>query len=222
MTERPGECVYCGQTRPLTEDHIPPQCLFGPPRPGDLIRVPSCTECNGGASKDDEYFRTVMVLKNGAGSHPRGRGRPRRRLPGSRERAGTRVQAAHRRQCPTVNLRTPAGLYVGPGATLDVDLARLDRVVARVTRALFWHHYGRRLPDGILMRVFSEGGLRDLHDADRAKVLATVIPVQRNPPQSIGRGVLRYWHAVVPGQEYATAWVPLDAREKRQGCARQQ
>jgi len=96
---------------------------------------------------------------------------------------------------------------VGPGATLDVDLARLDRVVARVTRALFWHHYGRRLPDGILMRVFSEGGLRDLHDADRAKVLATVIPVQRNPPQSIGRGVLRYWHAVVPGQEYATAWV---------------
>jgi len=65
--QRHGECVYCGHTKPLTDDHIPPQSLFRKPRPADLIAVPSCRQCNISASKDDEYFKTVIVPKDKLG-----------------------------------------------------------------------------------------------------------------------------------------------------------
>src|SRR6266545_1787061 len=67
--KRTGECVYCGTVGVLTEDHIPPDCLFSQ-RPSDILEVPSCWKCNNGASRDDEYFKTMMVMKDRAGSHP--------------------------------------------------------------------------------------------------------------------------------------------------------
>src|SRR5688572_16056796 len=69
MARRIGTCVYCGETGPLTKDHVPPQALCAKPCPPDLVVVPACKPCNEGASKDDEYFKTVMVLKDRAGSH---------------------------------------------------------------------------------------------------------------------------------------------------------
>ena len=58
-----GQCTYCGRHRKLADDHIPPKSLFGKPRPPDLIKIPSCGPCNNQASKDDEYFKTVLVFK---------------------------------------------------------------------------------------------------------------------------------------------------------------
>ena len=62
-------CTYCGKPKPETTNHIPPACLFPSPRPSDLITVPCCLDCNGGASKDDEYFRMMMVMRRDA-THP--------------------------------------------------------------------------------------------------------------------------------------------------------
>ena len=58
-----GECVYCGREAQLTSDHIPPKNLFPKPRPSNLITVPSCKRCNRSASKDDEYLRLVLVMR---------------------------------------------------------------------------------------------------------------------------------------------------------------
>jgi hypothetical protein len=57
-----GVCVYCGCEAGLTEDHIPPQSLYPPELHSKLLLVPSCAGCNGGASKDDEYLRTIIGL----------------------------------------------------------------------------------------------------------------------------------------------------------------
>jgi hypothetical protein len=56
-----GECVYCGEQRELTRDHVPPRCLFSKPRPSDLITVPCCAHCNGDFQKHDEYFRIAIT-----------------------------------------------------------------------------------------------------------------------------------------------------------------
>ena len=54
------ECAYCGGLA-TTEDHIPPQSLLpGVPRK-KRPSVPSCGDCNHGASDDDEYFRDVVL-----------------------------------------------------------------------------------------------------------------------------------------------------------------
>jgi hypothetical protein len=52
-----------GMRLPLRDDHVPPKNLFGKPRPSTLVTVPSCLECNRGASGDDEYFRTMVALR---------------------------------------------------------------------------------------------------------------------------------------------------------------
>ena len=113
MSQQVGQCVYCGRTRPLTHDHIPPKALWGKPRPSDLLTVPSCTPCNVGASNDDEYFKTAMIIKDRAGSHPeavtirssvfRGLALP--------KKEGFRRHIL--RNTGFVSLNTPAGLYLG-------------------------------------------------------------------------------------------------------------
>ena len=208
MKVRTGECVYCGRFQPLTDDHIPPQALCGKPRPSDLVVVPSCKLCNGGASKDDEYFKTMMVLKDRAGSHPEAvaiRDSAFRGLAKPKKTRFTRRILGSMRQ---VTLRTPAGLYVGKAPGIDVDLTRLDRVVERITRGLYWHHHGNvRLPDDHKVVVWSEDGLRGITPADVLQLRSTLIdPVLNNPARSIGRDVLRYWYAS-SDREHVTGWL---------------
>lgn len=54
-------CVYCGKDAGETKDHVPPKCLLPKPFPANLLTVPSCITCNGGLSKDEEYFRLMIV-----------------------------------------------------------------------------------------------------------------------------------------------------------------
>lgn len=54
--------MYCGREALLTEDHIPPKALYPSVLWSQLLKIPSCLECNGGASKDDEYLRTIIGL----------------------------------------------------------------------------------------------------------------------------------------------------------------
>src|SRR2546426_1001654 len=58
-------CAYCGTAPATTRDHIPPKGTFPPPRPNDLITVPSCASCNQGASDRDERFRAYLSLHVG-------------------------------------------------------------------------------------------------------------------------------------------------------------
>jgi hypothetical protein len=208
MAAKTGKCVYCGRFGRLTDDHIPPQALCSKPRPADLIVVPSCQPCNGGASKDDEYFKTMMVFKDRAGSHPeavairasvfRGLAMPKK------TKFTHRILGSMRH----VALRTPAGLHIGRAPGFEVDLVRLDCVVARVTRGLYWHHHDhRRLPDDHEVAVWSEDGLRGITLADAQHLRSTLVdPVLRNPARSIGRDVLRYWYAS-GDREHVTGWL---------------
>lgn len=188
---RSGECVYCGRVRPLTVDHIPPQSFCGSPRPHDLIKVPSCDPCNSGASKDDEYFKTVMVLKNRAGEHSEAQAiRPSvYRALGMPQKEGFKESIAKSRI--RIPARTAAGLHVTRDA-MTVDVERLGRVVERVVRGLHWHHHNHvRLAGGCRVMAWSESS-----DYGAA-------PVEE--PHALGRGVLRYSFEAEPSD-------PLRAR----------
>src|SRR5580704_3268543 len=55
------QCIYCGVEAGNTRDHAIPKLLLRKPYPPNLLTVPSCDKCNGGASKDEEYFRLIIV-----------------------------------------------------------------------------------------------------------------------------------------------------------------
>ena len=38
-----------------------PKCLIRSPHPADLLTVPACTDCNRDFSRDEAYFRLVIV-----------------------------------------------------------------------------------------------------------------------------------------------------------------
>ncbi len=149
-----------------------------------------------------------MVFKDEAGSHP--------------EAAGIRSSVIRGLQMPEkigfsrnlvqgirqVRVQTPAGLYLGRRPAFNVDLSRLDRVVARITRGLYWHHRRSRIPDGFEVAVFSEDGLRDLHNPERERIRREIAtPILINPCHSVGRGVMRYWYASMPDPPHAPAWI---------------
>ncbi len=63
-------CIYCGGNEDMTVDHIPPKGMFPEPRPSNMLTVPCCMKCNQCFSKDDEYFRTVLVNNASVVSDP--------------------------------------------------------------------------------------------------------------------------------------------------------
>lgn len=56
-----GGCALCGETLPITREHVPPKNLYLPPRPRNTITVPVCEPCNHGYHLDDEYFRVFVA-----------------------------------------------------------------------------------------------------------------------------------------------------------------
>jgi hypothetical protein len=205
---RVGECVYCGKTRRLSDDHIPPKGLWNKPRPSDLITVPSCSFCNSGASRDDEYFKSMMIFKDKAGSHA--------------EAVAVRPSVFRGLEMPKkigfarslikgirpIRVQTPAGLHLGRRFVFDVDLSRLDRVVDRITRGLYWHHLRSRIPEEFEVAVFSEDGMRALGAPEIEWIQKDIVtPVLNSPLHSIGRGVMRYWYASASDKPDSSVWI---------------
>lgn len=62
-------CVYC-EKKATTNDHIPPKGLFSKPYPENMITVPCCSDCNNLFSKDDQYFVTMLSLRDDVKNNP--------------------------------------------------------------------------------------------------------------------------------------------------------
>lgn len=204
-----GECVYCGEQRPLNTDHIPPQGLWAKPKPTDLIYVPSCDQCNGGSSKDDDYLKTTFAILAKGGDHPEAIA-----LRPSIERSFQYPEAKGRRQAFLGSLQpvlamTSEGALREVGLSYYADVTRIDRVVTRITRGLYWHHYEERLPTNTEVLTYTAARLERLEPAVRLNLHdQLVVPILNREPHSLGRGVFRYWRSdAAERRRYATAWI---------------
>jgi hypothetical protein len=202
-----GTCVHCGAEGPISEDHVPPQNLFPKPR-GALPWVPSCDACNHGASQDDEYFRLMLTLSEQAGRHPAVLANSAAvhrslRMP---EKAGLRrMLLANTFQ---VERKTPSGLYAGKAPAYRVDLNRLNRVVARVVRGMYFLETGERVPDSHLAIAISTEGLSEEESGTSPDYYRDVIAVVlRNRQRMVGENVMSYWMAFSEDDPYTSAWV---------------
>jgi hypothetical protein len=201
VAKRQRECVYCGAKGELTKDHIPPKSLFSKPRPANLITVPSCGRCNNAASKDDEYFKAVLSLKERVGNHPDAKGILESVLHSLARREGRSFSVYFLNKISHVNVRTPAAVYLGKRLSYDVDLKRFGYVAARIVRGLFYVLKGKRIPSEYMVVAFCEDGLRDLPESDQEALRQTiVIPVLSGTPGSVANNVMRYSVSFEPRQ----------------------
>lgn len=194
MKRRPklkeGECAYCGERRELTEDHVPPQSLFGKPRPHNMIKVPSCSSCNGGFSKDDEYFQLVMKA-----------GIDRKRFP---KEIATSIDTINSLAKPQ-RLGFAVSLYSNyqrNPARLNVDRKRIGAVLYRIIRGLFYHHTGVRLALAVTFDFIS------IFDSPRlAAVYEATVAALTERLSTIGDGVFRYALRQEEPLSVATVWL---------------
>ena len=136
-----AECVYCGDYRELTKDHVPPRSLFSKPRPA-LITVPCCSPCNKGFQQDDEYFQ--LMVKAGI---------DKQRFPKELADSLKAINNLARPESRRFAISFLEHYEPNPGRH-HVDLKRIERVLHRIVRGLFYHHVKVRLLESLPSSVF--------------------------------------------------------------------
>ena len=208
MTETKPECVHCGsQSENLTKDHIPPKSLFAD-LPDDLITVDSCQTCNSGASKDDEYFRDLLIRERRTENHPEAR-KVRQKFFRAlhREEARGYTKSIVDNVVP-LDVFTQAGIYVGSAGGYEVDHERLDRVAERIVKGLYSHTYGIRLSESYQVECIDDNYLANSDRDEQDKILRPFMPMDGQPPtRAIGKGVFAYWNLRADDNEFVTAWI---------------
>ena len=194
-----SSCVYCGTTGDITADHVPPECLFEPPLPNNLITVPACRRCNQRFGRDDEYFKTALVFRWDTDTHPVAQARRE-----SAMRAVAREQAVGFRRLFTDTLQAApiilrSGLYIGEGGRFVADIERIRSVVRRIVRGLHYSKLGIALPISQEIMVLEDETLEQFTPDIRMAMLRSLAPVLRGEPEQMGNDVFTYfWRSQGP------------------------
>lgn len=121
--DSPVICIYCQSEEGPTRDHVPPRQLLRKPYPTNLLTVPSCDECNRSYSRDEEYFRLVIV---GLVCHTP---EAEQLFDGPMSRSMDRIPGLE-------DLMFGSLAVNDEGVALDVDYSRIHRVADKIARGL--------------------------------------------------------------------------------------
>jgi hypothetical protein len=100
-------------------------------------------------------------------------------------------------------LRTRGGLYLGTHPAYDVNMERVDRVVARIAKGLFCHELGHRLPSDYEVFAACINMIDDL-DEDSKNTLRALT---QRPIRVVGEQVFYYAWSSAVDDENTTAWL---------------
>jgi len=150
------ECVYCGERKETTTDHVISKNLFPSSyKKKNVITAPCCEKCNKGFSLDEEYFRFFLC---GAGlEHSQH----------ADELFFTKVKRCVQRrpqivskllnQMDLIDVYTESGIYMGKKTRFfipDEDWKRYCNVLTKYVKGLFFHEFKQILPLSHVIRHF--------------------------------------------------------------------
>ncbi len=170
-TKSQRSCVYCGTNQNLTREHVVARCFFPEQLPPNtqLVTVPSCMSCNGGISIDEEYVRATFCSMLCCGSSPAVQQTTlHRNLINNRSLVSILVEATE-----LVPIYAPDGNYAFHWPSLTPDWSRVERVVRKIIRGLYYHETRQPLPDTDGIFVFnnlSVDQVRIISDPERTQI----------------------------------------------------
>ncbi len=149
----PTACSYCARLllrrKGREREHVVARQFFPAPQP-NFITVPSCRGCNELSKKDEDYVRAIFAFsyaaEDGAGfqvyqavcrSLSKDRG----------------LRRAWGMGMKTRQFRTAAGLHLPPRLSNRVDISRIQNVVTKWARGLYWFERESPLGMGVPVRV---------------------------------------------------------------------
>ena len=191
MSDREKSCIYCGSKGSMTTDHIPPKNLFPEPRPSNMLTVPSCKKCNESFSKDDEYFRTVLVSCASVSLDPNAQAVNKKLIRSMIRPKAVAMASSIRNSLHVVDVISKGGIYLGISPAMEVSPDRINRVTNRIARGLFYIEHDYPVPIGYEVRcVFND---------DALSMPKSFIDHWRKfwkPPIKIGNNVFTYSYAL--------------------------
>ena len=128
-------CYMCDAVKTSME-HAPPDCMF--PKFDlvnedlrlNLVTVPACDLHNSKKSKDDEFFRAIMIFASAKNSEV------------AKLLFHDKLMRAVQRNPHTYNsFIKPIGLKIADDQILKVDSERLERCATQIARAIYFHTY---------------------------------------------------------------------------------
>jgi hypothetical protein len=197
---RSRACAYCGQSGPTTKDHVPPKGIFPKPRPADLITVPACPECHSQSGRDDEYLRLILACQDLTGAH-----QSIQRLQDSVVRGLTRSrQAGLLRQLQRGThkevLFGPRGEPVIQRTLFMMNRLRIDEIMRRIVRGLYFHETGTILPSAVAIDVLFVDHIQLLSRAKQEAWRKMLLLLSGADKRLVGAPVFSY-HLVGPDPE---------------------
>lgn len=130
-------CVYCGERKGTTRDHVAPRCLFGDTKPQQLLTVPACAQCNNALTSPDDIFLQDALVLDIDNSHPIAttllNTKVLRSVARNRSEVARIVVAAVAQ--PRYDM---AGTYVEEAASAELPKGRVASIIIRMVRGLYY------------------------------------------------------------------------------------
>lgn len=200
-------CAYCGDSKHLTDDHIPPKNLFPKPRPNNLITVPACKKCHSTTSKDDEYFRIKLSLRDDAGNHHSARKNWDSLFRGLNRKKASGLRKSFLSDIKNVHTRTPVGIYTGVRLGYDVDLNRIRKVVERIVRGFYFAEVGKPLGLNTGLKIVLNEDLLDEPKGFIEELSKTILkPLASKEAKVIGNNIFSYRHHIAVEDPIVSVW----------------
>lgn len=200
-------CAYCGSADDLTDDHIPPKCLFARPRPNDLITVRACRHCVNDTSKDDEYFRQCLALSEQVGRNKAAAAARKAVLRSLTRYKSPGLRGALVRDFRRLRIQSPGGIELGSRLGFDVQLDRLFKTVARIVRGLYFRRTNMVLGQHADVRVFNDDALRSCPPDVLSNFRRTIlVPLAATSRTVIAGGAFSFCVQESVDSRLASAW----------------
>ncbi|MBX2843989.1 MAG: HNH endonuclease [Flammeovirgaceae bacterium] len=182
-------CAYCGKKNPETKDHVPPKGIFAPPRPNFLVTVPCCNDCHSDTAKDDEYFRNMLAMRKDTFRHPDVQGILPKIFRSFSKPEQKKLTKSLIKSIKKTELKTSEGIYLGSVVTYDADLSRLDKVVQRIAKGLYYHENNVIFPINGKVKSYT---LHDLNIFKKDKIERIIEVLSNAQVKEIGKKTLVY------------------------------
>ena len=144
--KRVGQTCFLCDERAITGEHVPPKGFFPTSLRMNLnlLRIPACFKHNNNSKLDDEYARTALAI--GSPESTTGLQLFEERVISAALQGREGLLAAINRQMKPVFYRHTSGI-LEPRFSYELDKQRVQVVMDKIARGLFWHHTGSRVPN---------------------------------------------------------------------------
>lgn len=184
-------CVYCGKTAD-TSDHIPPQCIFAEPKKEELLEVPSCSNCNGSFSMDDEYFKTALTIIEGVDENPDAK-----RVLESVHRSFSKPNKkgftkGFSKTIKILPITSYSGLFTRIVPTFEFNKIRILNTASRIVQGLHWIEKKSPIPEGVEVKCFwTLDFMNDVKPS--SQILRNLAGYVYSKPSKTTGSVFEYW-----------------------------